>query len=108
MKTITAKLDAGKTRPTLVPASLINAVTAVQEYETKKYSDPDHWRNAEARKDPDNWRTMEVQRYRDELHYHWFAYLGGVGSDSESGLPHLWHMVYNVARLIELDQQTNM
>lgn len=37
-----AKADAGKPRPTLVPCSLIHAVTAVREYGTAKYHDPEN------------------------------------------------------------------
>lgn len=40
----TAKADAGKPRPTLVPVSLMEAVTAVREYGCAKYHDPDNWR----------------------------------------------------------------
>lgn len=87
----TAKHDTGKPRPTLVPVSLINAVTAVREYGTQKYGDPENWRN------------VEVQRYRDALYRHWLAYLGGERIDPESGLPHMHHVACNTAFIIELD-----
>lgn len=88
----TAKADTGKPRPTLVPVSLIRAVTAVREYGTAKYHDPE------------NWRTVEPQRYRDALYRHWMAYLENPrGVDAESGLPHLWHVACNVAFLIEME-----
>lgn len=88
----TAKADIGKPRPTLVPTSLIRAVTAVREYGTAKYHAPD------------NWRTVEPQRYRDALYRHWLAYLDNPhGVDAESGLPHLWHVACNVAFLIEME-----
>lgn len=88
----TAKADTGKPRPTLVPVSLIRAVTAVREYGTAKYHDPE------------NWRTVEPQRYRDALYRHWLAYLENPrGVDAESGLPHLWHVACNVAFLIEME-----
>lgn len=86
-----AKADSGKPRPTLVPASLVNAVTAVREFGCKKYHDPD------------NWRRVEPQRYRDALYRHWLAYLGGEVNDPESGLPHLHHMACNLAFLIEME-----
>lgn len=89
----TAKADIGKPRPTLVPTSLIRAVTAVREYGTAKYHDPE------------NWRTVEPQRYRDALYRHWIAYLENPrGADAESGLPHLWHVACNVAFLIEMEE----
>ena len=87
----TAKDDSGKPRPTLVPVSLNRAVTAVREYGTAKYHDPE------------NWRKVEPQRYRDALYRHWLAYLDGEKVDEESGLPHLWHLACNAAFLIEME-----
>lgn len=86
-----AKADAGKLQPTLCPASLIEAVTAIRMYGTQKYGDPD------------NWRQVEPQRYRDALYRHWLAYLKGETCDPESGLPHLWHLATNAAFLIEME-----
>lgn len=88
-----AKSDAGKPRPTLVPVSLMEAVTAVREYGCAKYHDPE------------NWRRVEPQRYRDALYRHWLAYLKGEKTDPESGLPHLWHLATNAAFLIEMEQE---
>lgn len=88
-----AKADGGKPRPTLVPVSLIHAVTAIREYGCKKYHDPE------------NWRKVEPQRYREALYRHWLAYLSGEKNDPESGLPHLWHVGCNVAFLIEMEAQ---
>lgn len=89
-----AKTDAGKIRPTLVPPALIEAVAAVREYGCSKYHDPD------------NWRRVEPQRYRDALYRHWLAYLKNPEAcDPESGLPHLWHLACNVAFLIEMETE---
>ena len=87
-----AKSDAGKPRPTLVPVSLIEAVTAIRMYGNEKYHDPE------------NWRQVEPQRYRDALYRHWLAYLKGEKYDQESGLPHLWHLACNAAFLIEMEE----
>lgn len=87
-----AKADEGKPRPTLVPPSLMKAVTAVREYGTRKY------------KDPDNWKKVSAERYRDAVYRHWLAYLDGENMDQESGLPHLWHIACNVAFLIEMER----
>ena len=85
------KADKGKPRPTLVPISLIKAVTAVREYGCQKYHDPE------------NWRQVEAARYRDAAYRHWLAYLEDPASvDKESSLPHLWHLACNIAFLIEL------
>lgn len=86
-----AKHDTGKPRPTLVPTSLIRAVTAIREYGCQKYHDPE------------NWRKVEPQRYRDALYRHWLAYLEGEVDDPESGLPHIWHCACNIAFLIEME-----
>lgn len=90
-ETQTAKADDWKIRPTLVPVSLIRAVTEVREYGCRKYHDPE------------NWRQVEPQRYKDALYRHWLAYLSGEGRDPESELPHLWHIACNVAFLIEME-----
>ena len=90
-----AKTDAGKIRPTLVPPALIEAVAAVREYGCSKYHDPD------------NWRRVEPQRYRDAAYRHWLAYLKNPEAcDPESGLPHLWHLACNAAFLIEMEGET--
>ncbi len=89
----TAKLDANKPRPTLVPVSLIQSVTAIREYGNQKYHDPE------------NWRKVEPQRYKDALYRHWLAYLQGEQNDPESGLPHLWHLATNAAFLIEMERE---
>lgn len=90
-----AKTDAGKIRPTLVPPALIEAVAAVRGYGCSKYGDPD------------NWRRVEPQRYRDALYRHWLAYLKNPEAcDPESGLPHLWHLACNAAFLIEIERGT--
>ena len=88
-----AKADAGKPRPTLVPVSMILAVTAIREYGCKKYHDPN------------NWRKVEPQRYRDAMYRHWLAYISGEKKDPESGYPHLWHCACNLAFLIEMESQ---
>ena len=87
-----AKSDQGKPCPSLVPVSLIEAVTAIRMYGSQKYGDPE------------NWRKVEPQRYRDALYRHWLAYLKGEKCDQESGLPHLWHLACNAAFLIEMEE----
>lgn len=88
-----AKADAGKMRPTLCPVSAIEAITEIREYGCAKYHDPDNWRN------------VEPQRYRDAAYRHWLAYLSGEKCDKESGLPHLWHLMTNIAFPIEFEKE---
>lgn len=90
-----AKADAGKPRPTLVPTSLIHAVTAIREHGTMKYGSPDNWKN------------VSPQRYKDAAYRHWLAYLDGEKVDAESGLPTLWHVACNIAFLIEMERSPN-
>lgn len=88
----TAKRDAGKPRPTLVPPKIIWAITKVREFGCMKYSDPD------------NWKRVEPQRYRDAAYRHWLAYLENVDSvDEESGLPFLWHLLADIGFLVALE-----
>lgn len=82
----------GKGRPTLVPVSLIEAVTAVRMFGTAKYGSPD------------NWTKVDKQDYKDALYRHWLKYLKGETIDEESGLPHLWHIATNIAFLIEMEK----
>ena len=89
------KADGGKPRPTRVPVSLIEAVTAIREYGCAKY------------KDPENWRKVEPERYRNAAYRHWLAYLKGEHKDEESGLPHLWHLACNIAFLVEMERGEN-
>lgn len=88
----TAKRDAGKPRPTLVPPKIIWAITKVREFGCQKYSDPD------------NWKKVEPQRYRDAAYRHWLAYLENTDSiDEESGLPSLWHLLTDIGFLVALE-----
>lgn len=87
-----AKADVGKAKLSLVPTEIIYAIARVREYGNKKYHDPD------------NWKTVEVERYRDAAFRHLLSYLKEPdGVDSESGLPHLWHLACNVSFLVALE-----
>ena len=87
-----AKHDAGKPRLGLVPPAIIEAVGAVRTYGTKKYGDPENWRN------------VEKWRYVDALMRHLCAWLRDPKAvDKESGLPHLWHAACNIAFILEMD-----
>lgn len=87
----TAKQDAGKPCPTLVPTELIWAVAKVRQYGVEKYGEPE------------NWRRVERNRYVDAAYRHFLNFVESpVGRDEESGLPHLWHLACNVAFLCEL------
>ncbi|MGO5112244.1 dATP/dGTP diphosphohydrolase domain-containing protein [Oscillospiraceae bacterium LCP25S3_E10] len=90
------KFDDNKPRLDLVPPELIEAVGKVRTYGVKKYGDSD------------SWKQVEPYRYRAALMRHICKYLKEPdGVDSESGLPHLWHIACNVAFLIALGEEVN-
>lgn len=90
----TAKLDAGKPHPSLVPPALIRAVAQVREYGNAKYHDPD------------NWKTVEPARYWDALLRHALAaWNDPYAVDEESGLTHLAHIACNAAFLLEMEEE---
>lgn len=91
-----AKQDYGKSKLTLVPRRIIWDVAAIREYGNNKYPDGG----------PDNWRGVEPERYRDAAYRHFLRYLDDPKSvDSESGLPHLWHLACNIAFLCEMEDR---
>ena len=88
----TAKADAGKLQLSLVPGNLIRACAVVRMYGNQKYGDPD------------NWKQVEPQRYRDAAYRHWLAYIDdNTAVDPESGIPHLWHCICNLAFLAQME-----
>lgn len=92
-----AKKDAGKPRLTLVPRQIIYDICKVREFAVDhKY------------KDPDNWKKVDVQRYRDAAFRHFLLYLDDPkGVDEESGLPHYYHLVTNLAFICELEKEAS-
>ena len=85
------KHDEDKPQLHLVPPSLIEAVGIIRTYGTKKYGDPE------------GWRQVEPERYVSALMRHLCDVLRDPrGCDPESGYPHLWHLACNVAFLIEM------
>lgn len=90
----TIKADAGKPPLSKVPTAMIWATGYVREYGMNKYPDGG----------PDNWKKVEIERYRDAAFRHFLAYLESPNSvDSESGLPHLWHLACNISFICELE-----
>ena len=90
----TAKADEGKPRLTLVPLQILYDIARVREYGCHKYPEGG----------PDNWRQVVIERYRDAAFRHFVAYIQNPTSvDSESGLPHRWHLECNLAFLAELE-----
>lgn len=86
-----AKADAGKPHPSYVPVALIEGVMAVREIGTKKYGDPD------------NWKQVEPERYHEAMLRHTLAiWEDPYAFDPESGLLHLQHIATNIAFLLQM------
>ena len=89
-----AKADQGKPHPSYVPVALIEGVMAVREIGTKKYGDPD------------NWKQVEPERYHEALLRHVLAiWEDPYAVDPESGLLHLEHICCNAAFLLEMHKE---
>lgn len=77
----------------LIPIEAIRAIRETRLYGIQKY------------KDPENWRSVDIQRYRAALVRHTMSYFDDPqGVDEESGLPHLWHAITNLAFICELER----
>lgn len=85
------KFDGDKLRIDLVPPSATRALAEVLTLGARKYK-PNNWRNC-----------TDMSRYEAALLRHLLAYREGETHDQETGMPHLWHMMTNIAFLIELD-----
>jgi deoxycytidylate deaminase len=88
------KFDGDKLRPDLVPPSATRALAEVLTFGARKYK-PNNWRNCQ-----------DLSRYEAALGRHLLAYQEGEVHDKESGMPHLWHAMTNIAFLIELDKKS--
>lgn len=85
------KWDKGKIRYELVPLSAIEALGKVLTFGAARYGD-ETWRLLPKAKD----------RYYAATLRHLFAYRNGEYLDNDSGMPHLFHALANIAFLIEL------
>lgn len=89
------KFDGDKLRYDLIPTSTTRAFAEVLTFGARKYK-PDNWRNCE-----------DLKRYEAAFLRHIQAYREGEYHDKESGMPHLWHAITNIAFLIELDGKSH-
>ena len=89
------KFDSSKLRMDLIPPSSTKALAEVLTFGASKYK-PNNWRNCK-----------DLARYEGALLRHIQAYREGETYDKDSGMPHLWHAMTNLAFLIELDGKSN-
>lgn len=92
------KLDNGKLRLGLVFggfATGLKEVGAVGTFGANKYTD-------------NGWQTVPdgVERYKDALFRHLFAWLSGEETDEESGCRHLAHAAWNCLALLTLTHKS--
>lgn len=83
-----AKSDEGKLDLTMVPPEIIRAVAEIRRYGNRKYADPQ------------NWRSVPPEKIHKALIRHAVAMWEDPWAvDTESGMPHLWHLACNAAFL---------
>jgi len=90
-----AKMDSGKIRAGVLadfPRALA-ALAKIGDYGCRKYS-------------RSGWLMVPngYERYKDAFYRHLIASESEL-NDPESGLPHKWHMLWNAAAMIELEQR---
>ena len=82
------KFDHGKLRHDLVPPEVVNALASVLTFGATKYGERG-WQ-----------RGMDWSRVYGAAQRHLLAFWGGDDIDPESGMPHLWHAMTNIAFLV--------
>ena len=89
------KNDSGKLRFSLIPSQVLHALAEVLTFGAKRYS-------------PNNWKYLAdaEERYEDAMWRHLVARKSGQKVDPDSGMPHYWHAVTNLAFLIYFDEQS--
>lgn len=92
----TAKADAGKPRLSLVPMQIIWDIAEIREYGCRKYPTGG----------TDNWKQVGEDRYWEAAFRHFLNCIGDHKAvDPESGLPHFWHLLCNLAFIAELEKE---
>lgn len=82
------KFDSDKIQLELIPPEVIEALGQVLTFGAKKYA-------------PRNWeKGMSWSRIMGSTMRHLWAWFKGEDKDPESGFPHLWHALTNVAFLV--------
>ena len=83
------KFDKDKLRYGLIPPIALRAIASVLTFGAEKYR-------------ANSWQDLEngKERYTDALYRHLEAWRSGEVFDEESGKPHLWHALTNLAFLV--------
>lgn len=89
------KKQGEKTEFTHFPIELIlEALGKVTSYGAKKYS-------------PDNYKNEEIDSYVNSFFRHFIAWRRGEKID-ESGFPHVYHMLTNIAFILCIEEEKNI
>ena len=88
------KFDEGKLRYSLIPPVATKALAGVLTFGAKKYA-PNSWQHVPNGK----------ERYLDAAIRHLELYRSGEKLDPESKLPHLDHLLTNIAFLIHFEEE---
>jgi hypothetical protein len=87
------RYDSGKIRFDLIPPEADFAIAAVGGFGAEKYGDR-------------NWeKGMRYSRMLGSLKRHLNKWESGIHWDDESGMPHLYHVLWNVAALVAFDER---
>jgi len=90
------KNDSGKPMMSLIDPAFVVGLADVLTFGAKKYA-PNNWKLAGADDD--------IDRIKDALLRHLYAYLGGEEFDPETNLPHIDHMQCNLMFLRHFDMK---
>lgn len=88
------KHDDGKLRYDLIPSEALEALAEVITYGANKYED-------------NGWQNVDKERYVAAFFRHFVAWRKGETLDQESGLPHLKHMLTNIAFILYKEEKNN-
>lgn len=88
------KSDADKLPMMLTMPAINEAVVRARVYGISKYGNKD------------NWKEVEKERWQNALVRHIMLYVKDPdGVDEESGLPHLVHVAFNTAAILEIEAE---
>jgi hypothetical protein len=89
------KADTGKREGfSLLPWDVITGLAAVYAYGRKKYA-ANSWQTVP----PDAQGRTAEERYEEAMFRHWSDFKKGEWRDPESGLPHLYHFLWNAVAI---------
>lgn len=91
------KFDEDKLRYDLLPTAALEGLVNIVTFGAQKYG-------------PENWKQVKNarNRYFAAAMRHMWAWFKGQTNDPDSGRPHLWHALCNVAFLAQLEDENKL